>query len=333
MNTAFRLISFTLLLTILATGCSPYDENPAEEGLITGELGGLKTRHTVSNKCGADLFIPMVFEVNSTEVQLAELEIVNDEDFLHFIVKPNSGLTVSEINIWRGTHSIFCNNNSFSGCDAPTDSSGALVPSLFPYQQQFGIQSLSQVYSIPLDQVYKSNSFVIHAKTVSLGQNGSIIFSQSVYAKANVQQGNPLKVDFVVSKCPGQACEPWIDGNPNCDTNACAIPVAAPGDNISAFKCTPGAVNSDYKICHIPPGNPSGMAATCIPESQLKLHLVSHKPNNNPCLGHHSGCHLGDCDPCGPGSTINLSAIPAAEFADANGCLNNGNGGGNGNGN
>lgn len=89
---------------------------------------------------------------------------------------------------------------------------------------------------------------------------------------------------------------------------SCTVPTPGPGDDLSAFACGNGNGQAKVTVCHIPPGNPANMQEICIAVSALPAHIIDFKPANNPCMGHHSGCHIGPCDPCGPGSTNDFAA-------------------------
>jgi hypothetical protein len=115
-----------------------------------------------------------------------------------------------------------------------------------------------------------------------------------------------------------------------CTQICCVVPVVVPGDDLSDYDCSPNPNNQKVIICHLPPGNPQNAQTICIDPSALPAHVIEYKPTSNPCLGHHSGCHLGPCDPCGPGSSYEQRYQFAQDFAAANNCAI-GNGGGNGN--
>lgn len=104
----------------------------------------------------------------------------------------------------------------------------------------------------------------------------------------------------------------------------CVVPAPTPGSNLSAYYCGNGNGQVKVNVCHLPPGNPANMQEICIAVSALDAHILEFKPLNNPCMGHHSGCHIGPCDPCGPGSTA--GNIPAVDPCPGNGG-NGGNGG------
>lgn len=105
-------------------------------------------------------------------------------------------------------------------------------------------------------------------------------------------------------------------------SGCCAVPTANPSTNLSAWNCTNGNGQQKVKVCHLPPGNPANRQNLCIAVSALPAHIVDFKPISTPCMGHHSGCHIGPCDPCGPGSS-NSSIAAAQAFMQQYGCPGN----------
>lgn len=97
----------------------------------------------------------------------------------------------------------------------------------------------------------------------------------------------------------------------------CVLPTPGPGGDLSPYACGDGLGEPKVTICHLPPGYPANMQEICISVSALEAHVLDFKPLNNPCLGHHSGCHIGPCDPCGPGSSS--SNVPAGDPCPGNG--------------
>lgn len=153
--------------------------------------------------------------------------------------------------------------------------------------------------------------FVGEVTIVQLDFLGNAFGETNVYFEGtDVGTNGWQSVDFCASLCPGQ--QP-----------PCAIPSVTPTSDLSAYHCQNGNGQVKVNVCHLPPGNPANMQEICISVSALDAHILEFKPANNPCMGHHSGCHIGPCDPCGPGtSALN---VPAADP-----CLGNGGNGGNG---
>lgn len=105
-------------------------------------------------------------------------------------------------------------------------------------------------------------------------------------------------------------------------TPPCSVPVVTEATTTALAKwdCTPGNSNNrKVNVCHVPPGNPGGRHTICIDYSALPAHVIDFKPANNRCLGHVSGCHIGPCDPCGPG-TSSSSIARAAAYAQQYSC-------------
>lgn len=155
--------------------------------------------------------------------------------------------------------------------------------------------------------------FVGSVSIVQLDFLGNAFGETDVYFEGtDVGTNGWQSVGFCAPLCPGQTPPP----------PPCSVPSVAPGSNLDAYHCHNGNGQVKVKVCHLPPGNPANMQEICISVSALDAHILEFKPANNPCMGHHSGCHIGPCDPCGPGSSA--TNVPAADPCPGNG----GNGGG-----
>jgi len=113
-----------------------------------------------------------------------------------------------------------------------------------------------------------------------------------------------------------------VSVTPSC-APACVTPVVGPGADLSAYGCGNTAQGEQkVNVCHLPPGNPANRQMICIAVSALPAHIIDFKPADNRCLGHSSGCHIGPCDPCGPGTSDDAIARAAA-YRQQYGCGNN----------
>ncbi len=316
----------TLFSIVLCYSCSPYGENPAEESLEAGANIANEVSHQVPDpKCGYDMMVPLVFNAGGQEITIGQCELVNGTEYMHIIFYPQSGLSVAVTAAWRGKHSVFCGTSTGGDCVPPTDAEGNTDPLAFPYVSALKIPLASAAIVIPLREIYEANSFAAYAQLVAVDQSGLPIFSTSVWAKGKSLQNGSQLIDYILTSCPDQGCEPWMDGAPNCYAPyvpPCEVPVVAPGDNHDAFSCRKGSGEVKFTVCHLPPGNPDNMQEICISETALPAHIIDFKPADNPCMGHHSGCHIGPCDPCGAGSSVD-NALRSAAFAEENSCPGN----------
>jgi hypothetical protein len=100
----------------------------------------------------------------------------------------------------------------------------------------------------------------------------------------------------------------------------CFVPRPGPNDLLGLWACGNGNGQQKVQVCHLPPGNPGNLQEICIATPALPAHIIDFKPQDKPCQGHHSGCHIGPCDPCGPGSTAAESITAAEAFVLQHGC-------------
>lgn len=325
-NVTQTICLFSLIL-ILASSCNPYTDNPADDQLNVGANVANEVIHAVPDpKCGFDMMAQLVFETGGQDVLVGEVELVNSKEYMHVIFLPQSGLSVSTAAVWRGNHSVYCENSTGGECQPPVDEYGNPDPYQFPYFDELRMPAAAYGVVIPLNELYEANSFCAFAQLVALDGSGSPIFSKAAWARGKSATTGVHKLDYILGACPDMECEPWIDSDNQCgaeNTVACVVPSVAPGDDLSEYECTKGNGQTKFNVCHLPPGNPANMQSICIAESALDAHIIDFKPIDNPCMGHHSGCHIGPCDPCGPGSTIDQSAKDAADFAAKHGCTGN----------
>lgn len=323
-TTHFRLLMLLpVLFAFVAMSCSPEAVQPRGENAM--EAGAFldpdsNIHQPPDPKCGFDLWTPMIFNFSGQQISIGQAEIVNGLDKLHVIIFPISGLSVKEAALWRGEHSVFCGSNSSHygtpKCDPPVDGAGVTDPQQFNWYSIFNPPLNPAGFQVDLDQLWEANSFIVWSLFVAVDANGNPIFNQTVWAKGKSLLTGGEKIDYIFAKCPWQTCEPWIDGNPPC---GCVVPSLAPGDDLSDYDCTNGNGQQKVDVCHMPPGNPTNVQNICIATTALPAHVVDFKPASNPCLGHHSGCHIGPCDPCGPNSS-ETSREAAKEFYDEYGC-------------
>jgi hypothetical protein len=113
-----------------------------------------------------------------------------------------------------------------------------------------------------------------------------------------------------------------VNLTPTCSA-PCAVPVVTPGAPLGTYICG-NTNNGPHKVnvCHLPPGNPQNRQTICIDQSALPSHIIDFKPADNRCMGHSPGCHVGPCDPCGPGTTDDAVARAAA-YRQQYGCRGN----------
>ena len=324
----FRLvILLPLLMAMLAISCSPDAVQPREDKFSEGSafLADTNIHQPPDPKCGFDLWTPMVFNYGNQQIAIGQAEIVNGLDFLHVIVIPISGLSIKEVALWRGNHTVFCGGvwANTPQCKPPVNGNNVTDPTQFPYYQIYNPPTNPGGFRIPLDQIYEANSFVIWSLFIAVDQYGNPIFNQVVWAQGKSLLNGGEKIDYILKKCPQQTCEPWIDGDPSCK---CQVPSLGWNDDLSDFDCTNGNGQQKVNVCHLPPGNPENMQLICIATTALPAHIVDFKPADNPCMGHHSGCHLGPCDPCGPGSSGD-SRDAAKAYFDSYGCTGSAYGG------
>ncbi len=319
-----------VILGVIAVSCSPDSVQPKSEGSLEGGafLADSNIHQPPDPKCGYDMFTPMVFNYFGQTITLGQVEIVNGTDYLYVIFYPISGLSVKEAAVWHGKHSVFCpSGNTDPACKPPMDGMGNTDQTLFQNYEILSIPQNPYSIRIPLVDLWEANSFAVWTLLIAVDQNGNPIFNQTVWAKGKSLMNGGEQIDYILAICPFQTCEPWKDGNPKCK-GACSVPVYGPGDDLSDYDCTTGKGEQKVTVCHMPPGNPTNVQQICIAVSALPAHIVDFKPATNPCMGHHSGCHLGPCNPCGPGSS-GESRDAAKAYYDALGCTGSAYGGNN----
>ena len=244
--------------------------------------------------------------------------VVNNETDLGFIISPLSGLSVAKAALWWQLGG--CDpNDPTAPCNVPLRADGSFATENCP--RFVNVNPVRAPYSLlqPISTLHQTNTFVLWAELVTLDANGVPVFDEKVWAISKDGPGGASMFDYTMTRCPNQTCDPWLNSPNSCsggqDSVTCAVPTGiGPGDDLSAFECGNGKGQVKVNVCHLPPGNPANMQEICIAVSALPAHIIDFKPANDPCMGHHSGCHLGPCDPCGPGST----AAAAGSLIDAN---------------
>jgi hypothetical protein len=220
----------------------------------------------------------------------------------------NRGWFCSEYSVYMGSFSTI-----------PTNPNGGPAVEDFPYNGT--VRPVRNIWEFrwPIAQEMRCPNSVWNAVRIALCE---IDFIGEPTNCVNVWLGNSSSSNQVIGTSGAVAVAYCAE---SCDTTPpCSVPTPGPGADLSAYACGNGNGQAKVKVCHLPPGNPANMQEICIAISALPAHILEFKPLNNPCMGHHSGCHIGPCDPCGPGSSA--ANVPATNPCPGNG----GNGGGNG---
>ncbi|MCB9231917.1 MAG: hypothetical protein H6581_09655 [Bacteroidia bacterium] len=236
---------------------------------------------------------------NAYPVTGATYILVNDETHFYAEIKAVAGWGFSEVAFDAMTE----------GVDPPKDINGMTDMAGFTSYTQLSPNVSWYGWKVPMEEFQQLMNVAVAARLVNStnpAQNFVVWLNG-----AHVPNSGGFTIDYQLSmvNCMN-ACEPWIDATVNPCVSAppaCQIPSVAPGADLSEYACgNPNA--GKVTVCHFPPGNPENMQEICISTNALPAHIIDFKPANDPCMGHHSGCHLGSCDPCGPGSSADHAA-------------------------
>lgn len=207
----------------------------------------------------------------------------------------------------------------------PNDGKGGADKNLFPVQDTLALA--------------RNNGEILIPRTVSLTCPNTNVLMVNLEIFELDWLGNPYNVVEVGVQgtafgIEGDQYVDWCAELCGTVTPTCEIPTPSPGDDLSEWYCGNGNGQQKVTVCHLPPGNPANMQEICIAVSALPAHVQEFKPINNPTMGHNSGCHIGPCDPCGPGSSVGNAGGGSGNGGNggSNGGGNNGGWGGNGGG-
>lgn len=285
-----------MFLTAALTGCTPEDmlhgeENKPDAALVNGEDAA---HLTITPQCSPSQFSTLVDNSQASAggpdfpTPYGVVEVANSPTDLYVIVRAGNGWQVAEACFWAGTA------NSM------------------PLGNTVDPQSFGNWWSNPTAQ-----NAAMMTKTIT---DWNTPIQLMVHAKL-------CMADFYGN--PANFCDVWAEGTPYLNASkitfvpvscspaapACGIPsvTVANTSTLAEWDCTPGNSNNHkVNVCHVPPGNPANRHTICIDYSALPAHVIDFKPADNRCMGHISGCHIGPCDPCGPGSSEDAIARAAA---------------------
>ncbi|MCB9231915.1 MAG: hypothetical protein H6581_09645 [Bacteroidia bacterium] len=289
------LICFALLAAV-NFGCKPDKVKPNgnDMGAFANATGSSNSSSTVHEAptpgCGNDLsgqlamdYLGMAYPLPGTEYIMA-----NDESDLFIQLKAMPGWVFSRVALQAMP----------AGSMPPMDGNGKVDATQFDAVEELTSPSNWYMWKISMTELEEMMAYCSCAKLVN-SNNPAQVFSVWFNGKP-IETAGGFTIDYQLGlqNCPGAQAS-WI--------GSCGIPSVGPGADLSPYVCgnpKAGKVN----VCHLPPGNPENMQEICISTNALPSHIIDFKPANNPCMGHHSGCHLGPCDPCGPGSTAEHAA-------------------------
>lgn len=283
-----------IVMVSLTFSCSLNDEEVLQND-VPGFAGMGDTIHVDSSQiCGnpvTGLFVDMTGSPGTPSAtgpgEYGGWKIVATQDWCVFTYELGRGWFLSDISLFLG-----------DATQIPVDGKGGIDEANYPTQESYAIPGNLGSVALPLTNVTRcpsASSFSAVLQILELDWLGQP-FNETTVTVQGQSLGNDgvQAIAWCASICPSQP-------------PACVIPTPGPGDDISEYYCGNSNGNSEQKVtvCHLPPGNPGNAQEICIGVSALPAHVIDFKPANDPCMGHHSGCHIGPCDPCGPGTSVN----------------------------
>lgn len=285
MKSISRLALSVCLISIIGFACSPDNVKPNADQPEAGANYMMTDGHGFppAQVCQPIMTLPMVSESYGANVILGNVKIAQSPDVIMFLETASSGLALTACYLNGGLGSEPIRQTADGKIDVTSFRWGGALPE--PVN--------TWLMTIPIEKTAESNEWVIYSKVNAFDANGNSLFSDGIWAL-----GKGAELGYTIGMtnqlCEGQSSGNWGGG--------CAVPSGiGPGDDISEYATKGG---KKYAICHLPPGNPANIQNIEIGRTALDAHIIDFKPLDNPCMGHHSGCHLGTCDPCGDGSTL-----------------------------
>jgi len=283
-------LSCACIFSIFSFACSPDNVNPSQEKAEAGAYT-MSDAHGFppSYLCQPVFEFPMVSETYGSNVVLGTCYIAQNADIVMLLEKAVSGLafTACYVNGGLGSEPIVISPEGTVDCSS------------FAYGGPLDQPLSAYLLTIPIEKLEEHNLFTIYSKVNAVDVSGNVLFADGVWAFGK-SGAVGYYIDFTNIMCDNQTVAKWSTGLPKC-----LVPTGiGPNGNLSAYARMGG---KKYAICHLPPGNPANIQNIEIGKDALAAHIVDFKPLDNPCLGHHSGCHLGECDPCGAGSSLDAA--------------------------
>lgn len=166
--------------------------------------------------CSPEQKLPLVFHVDSLDVELGFCRIYNSWRYLTISFEPKAGLHIRNTAVWIGPGVSECQTHPIPECQPPSTPMGKVNPKAFTHFKHYH-EALNRVkVQIPIDQVSKYGYISIWAFCVSYDQEGNTIFDQETFAKGTLLPSGARVSTFTCERCQGMDCEPWKLGEPPC---------------------------------------------------------------------------------------------------------------------
>jgi hypothetical protein len=315
MKTLSKTIALVLGLGLMTVACQP-EQTVEPKG--SNPDTGLELAHArPTPECTGMHYSAFADASGNTEggypwpTAYGQVELANDPDNVFVITSLGGGWVMQK-----------CDVNAITSADVQAaGAAGAqiLSGSTENWDASYTLNPCPQAWTaiIPMD---KSSDpcldIVVRATIAQVSLNGDMFNQTEVWVQGESTVDGKPAYDFCFVQC----------GTP--EPPACVIPTTMSRESLQAttiYDCSSGNGQRKVTVCHVPPGNPENMHEICIPLDNADAHIISMKPVDQPCMGHHSGCHIGSCDPCGAGSTLQQSVnIPVvSEYGTKYACPGN----------